>query len=118
MQTLTTILKNAIVLTMNQDYEIFEPGAIAIDGDTIVAVGSQEDILSNYQATEMIDCGKKVLMPGLINARLSLCGLVPNWVAQNLSALGLQLSMICITSRITLQKRLLRLVCGRWLVKQ
>ncbi|MEN6531087.1 MAG: amidohydrolase family protein [Anaerolineaceae bacterium] len=68
MQTLTTILKNAIVLTMNQDYEIFDPGAIAIDGDTIVAVGSQEDILSNYQATEMIDCGKKVLMPGLINA--------------------------------------------------
>ena len=67
MHSLTTILRNAIVLTMNQDSEIFEPGAVAIDGDKIVAVGSEKDILSQYQAAEVIDCGKKVLMPGLIN---------------------------------------------------
>ncbi len=67
MQTLTTILKNAIVLTMNQDNEIFDPGAVAIDGDRIVAAGSEEAILSQYQAAEVIDCGKKVLMPGLVN---------------------------------------------------
>ena len=67
MHSLSTILRNAIVLTMNQDSEIFEPGAVAIDGDKIVAVGSEKDILSQYQAAEVIDCGKKVLMPGLIN---------------------------------------------------
>ncbi len=67
MQNLTTILKNAIVLTMNQDYEIFDPGAIAIDGDKIVAVGFQDDILSQYEAQEVVDCGGKVLLPGLIN---------------------------------------------------
>ena len=67
MQTLTTILKNAIVLTMNQDNEIFEPGAVAIDGDKIVAAGSEEAILLQYQAAEVIDCGEKVLMPGLVN---------------------------------------------------
>jgi len=67
MQNLTTILKNAIVLTMNQNYEIFDPGAIAIDGDKIIAVGSQDEILLQYQANEVIDCGKKVLLPGLVN---------------------------------------------------
>lgn len=67
MQNITTILKNAIVLTMNQNYEIFDPGAVAIDGDKIVAVGLQDKILSQYQANEVIDCGNKVLMPGLVN---------------------------------------------------
>lgn len=67
MQTLTTILKNAIVLTMNQDLDIFDPGAVAIDGCDIVAVGSEERILACYQADEVIDCANKVLMPGLIN---------------------------------------------------
>lgn len=67
MQNVTTILKNAIVLTMNKDNEIFEPGAVAIIGDKIVAAGLEKTILSQYQAEEVIDCGKKVLMPGLIN---------------------------------------------------
>ena len=67
MQNLTTILKNAIVLTMNKDYEIFDPGAIAIEGDKIVAVGPENAILSQYQASEVIDCGNKVLLPGLVN---------------------------------------------------
>lgn len=67
MRQVTTILKNATVLTMNQDYEIFNPGAVAIDGDILVAVGSQADILSQFHADDVIDCGEKVLMPGLIN---------------------------------------------------
>ncbi len=67
MQNTQTILKNAIVLTMNQNYQIFDPGAIAIEGEKIVAVGPQEEILSQYQADELIDCGGKVLMPGLVN---------------------------------------------------
>lgn len=67
MHNLPTILKNAIVLTMNQDKEIFDPGAIAINEGKIVAVGAESDILLRYQAAEVIDCGRKVLMPGLIN---------------------------------------------------
>ena len=67
MKKATTILKNAIVLTMNQNYEIFEPGAVVIDADKIIAVGPQEEILSSFQAEETIDCGEKVLLPGLVN---------------------------------------------------
>ncbi len=62
------ILKNAILLTMNEDFQIFEPGALAIKGNSIIAVGEETDIISTHQAKETIDCAGKVLMPGLINA--------------------------------------------------
>ena len=63
-----TILKNAIVLTMDEDLHQFEPGAVAVNGDQIVAVGPEKEIEGNFQASEMIDCGGKILMPGLVNA--------------------------------------------------
>lgn len=66
--TLDTILHNAIVLTMDSSMSIYEPGAVGITNDKIVAVGPEEKLLKNYQANEIIDCQGKVLMPGLINA--------------------------------------------------
>ncbi len=63
-----TLLTNAIVLTMDEDFNHYEPGAVAINGDSIEAVGSVDNIKAEYQAEEEIDCGGKVLMPGLINA--------------------------------------------------
>lgn len=64
----TILLKNAIVLTMDDDYQIFEPGAVAVTGDQIAAVGDEAGILRTYPDAEVFDCGGKVLMPGLINA--------------------------------------------------
>jgi len=40
----TILLKNAIVLTMDDDYQIFEPGAVAVQGDQIAAVGDEAGI--------------------------------------------------------------------------
>ena len=62
------ILHNATILTMDTDYHIFEPGAIAIAGSSIRGIGSENDVLQQYQAEKKIDCQKKVLMPGLVNA--------------------------------------------------
>ncbi len=62
------ILKNAIVLTMDQEFHQYDPGAVAIKGNSILAVGDEKEIISSYDAASMIDCGGKVLMPGLINA--------------------------------------------------
>ncbi len=64
----TILLKNAIVLTMDDDYQVFEPGAVAVSGDQITAVGAEGDVLQAFPDAEVIDCGGKVLMPGLINA--------------------------------------------------
>lgn len=67
-QPVDLILKNAIVLTMDEKLTQFEPGAVAIKGDTIVAVGNEGDITKSFDALQTLDCMGKVLMPGLINA--------------------------------------------------
>ena len=67
MQKVDLILKNAIVLTMDKDLHQYDPGAVAVAGDSIAAVGKEKEILSAYEADEVKDCGGKVLMPGLIN---------------------------------------------------
>ena len=62
------ILTNAIVLTMDRDFRIFAPGAVAVAGMGIAAVGPMHDILAAYPKAERFDCGGKALTPGLINA--------------------------------------------------
>lgn len=68
MKTADLILHNAIVVTMDDEFNIYEPGAVVVLKDKIVAVDLEESILSNYQAGTMLDCQGKVLLPGLINA--------------------------------------------------
>jgi 5-methylthioadenosine/S-adenosylhomocysteine deaminase len=67
-QQVNTIFTNALVLTMDDTMTQFTPGAVAVKGDSIVAVGMAEDITRDYTADETVDCNGKVLMPGLINA--------------------------------------------------
>jgi 5-methylthioadenosine/S-adenosylhomocysteine deaminase len=67
-QTVSKLLTNAIVLTMDEKLNQYEPGAVAIQDDLIVAVGSETDICQAYDASEKIDCGGKIILPGLINA--------------------------------------------------
>jgi len=62
------ILKNSILLTMDANLSLYEPGAIAIQGDHILAVGNEVDICEQYSSELTLDCQGKVLMPGLINA--------------------------------------------------
>jgi 5-methylthioadenosine/S-adenosylhomocysteine deaminase len=62
------LLSNAIVLTMDENFALYEPGAVAVQGDKILAAGPDSYLRSQYQAGEMIDCGGRVLMPGLVNA--------------------------------------------------
>jgi 5-methylthioadenosine/S-adenosylhomocysteine deaminase len=63
-----TLLYNAIVLTMDENLHKYEPGAIAIQGGRILAVGPEAEITGQYSANEATDCNLKVLMPGLVNA--------------------------------------------------
>lgn len=67
-QTIDTLFINAIVLTMDEKLTQYDPGALAVNGDSIVAVGFEADLKKEYSAKETIDCGGKILMPGLVNA--------------------------------------------------
>ncbi len=68
MQTVDLILKNATVVTMNPAFEVISDGAVAVEADTIVAVGQTASILETFQSRSEVDCGGKVLMPGFVNA--------------------------------------------------
>ncbi len=67
-QKVNTILTNAIVLTMDGKMNQYDPGAVAVMNDMIVAVGPEAEIIRDYTADEIIDCDNRVLMPGIINA--------------------------------------------------
>ena len=62
------LLVNAIVLTMDPELRQFEPGAVAVEGNSILEVGTEADLKKTYPDAETLDCGGKVLMPGLVNA--------------------------------------------------
>src|SRR3954449_9301163 len=59
------LLTGALVVTMDERFTMYASGAVAISGETIVAVG---DVAGDFEAAETIDCRGRVVMPGLINA--------------------------------------------------
>jgi 5-methylthioadenosine/S-adenosylhomocysteine deaminase len=67
-QQVDTLFINALVLTMDQNFSQYLRGAVAVKGDSILAVGNEEELEMEYSAQEIIDCKGKILMPGLINA--------------------------------------------------
>ena len=59
------LLTNALVVTMDEQFTIHSSGAIAVNGNAIVAVG---DIARDFEAADTLDCRGRVVMPGLVNA--------------------------------------------------
>ena len=72
MEKVDSLLVGGIVLTMNQAFDLYGDGAVAIQGDSMVAVGSRAEIEAKYTANEVVDCTGKVIMPGLVNAHTHL----------------------------------------------
>jgi 5-methylthioadenosine/S-adenosylhomocysteine deaminase len=66
--TADLLLTNAIVLTMDEEFHQYEPGAVAIEAENILAVGPEADLRDGFDSREIIDCEGKILMPGLVNA--------------------------------------------------
>jgi 5-methylthioadenosine/S-adenosylhomocysteine deaminase len=59
------LLTNAHVLTMDAQYAVHPRGSVAIGGSSILAVG---DIEAEYEPSETVDCGGRIVMPGFVNA--------------------------------------------------
>lgn len=58
------LIKNATLVTLNDEGSIIHDGSVFIDGTTITAAGH----LDAVAADKVIDAGGRVVMPGLINA--------------------------------------------------
>ena len=68
MHTIDLLLCHATVVTMDEHGTILHDGAVAVHGDTIVAIDSTAALSARYQATQTIDCQGCAITPGLINA--------------------------------------------------
>ena len=62
-------LKNAHVVTMDEQEHVYPHGGVLIELDRIVAVGSIPVDLISPDA-QVIDCSGKILLPGLINSHV------------------------------------------------
>jgi 5-methylthioadenosine/S-adenosylhomocysteine deaminase len=66
-QTASMMISNGIVITVDGNRRILNPGSIAINGSEIVAVDTPANIAARFTAADTIDATGKVVMPGLIN---------------------------------------------------
>jgi predicted amidohydrolase YtcJ len=60
------IVHNARIYTVNANFDMAE--AMAIKDGKIVAIGAEREILNKYSSNQIVDCGKRFVYPGLIDA--------------------------------------------------
>ena len=71
-QPVDLLLVGGIVVTMDARRRLLNPGAVAVRGNQIVAVGPRDAVATAYQATRTIDASDGLLMPGLVNGHTHL----------------------------------------------
>jgi 5-methylthioadenosine/S-adenosylhomocysteine deaminase len=61
------LVSGGTVVTMNGSRTILEDGAIAVTGDTIIALGPRAELEAKYAAAKTIDATGTLILPGFIN---------------------------------------------------
>ena len=65
-----TIIRDGVVATMDEQRRVLDPGAVAVDGTDIVAVGETAAVLDAHEADRIIDASGQLVLPGLINTHV------------------------------------------------
>ncbi|MFQ9511088.1 MAG: amidohydrolase [Lachnospiraceae bacterium] len=60
------LLKNAMIVTMNENTDVYTKGNLLVEDDKIVKIGSFEE--ENYD--EIYDCKGKIVMPSFVNTHV------------------------------------------------
>jgi hypothetical protein len=71
-QEVDLVVRNAVIYTVDDQFTIAE--AMAIQGDTIVQVGAEHEILNKYSGKTTIDAQKRAIYPGFIDAHCHFYG--------------------------------------------
>jgi 5-methylthioadenosine/S-adenosylhomocysteine deaminase len=62
-----TIISGGMVVTMDAQRRVYDDGAVAVGGDTIVAVGPRAEIEAKYESAQTVDAKNTLVLPGFIN---------------------------------------------------
>jgi 5-methylthioadenosine/S-adenosylhomocysteine deaminase len=61
------VITGGDVVTMDPARRVLSPGAVAVEGTDIVAIGTPEEIARRFAAAETIEAAGDIVMPGLVN---------------------------------------------------
>jgi 5-methylthioadenosine/S-adenosylhomocysteine deaminase len=62
-----TIFTGGTVVTLDGARNVYDPGAVAIDGADSVGIGTAAEVAARFTAAEQIDAASSIVIPGLIN---------------------------------------------------
>ena len=66
-RNVSLVVVGGTVITGNANHDVFAPGAVAIDGTSIVDVGAVETMDERYVGTERLAVPNDIVLPGLVN---------------------------------------------------
>ena len=61
------LITGGIVVTVDETFSVFSPGAVAVGDGRILAVGPAADVNGRYAARARYDAAGKIVLPGLVN---------------------------------------------------
>src|SRR3546814_12089371 len=73
-QPVDTLITGAVVVTMNEEREVFRDGAVAIDGRHVVAVGQTADVTARFRGKATIRGERFAVAPGMVNTHYDITG--------------------------------------------
>ena len=73
-QNCDLLIRNAYVITVDARRRVLSPGAVAVCGHTLVAVGPEREVVQQMRAARSIDAEGAVLHPGFIDAHNHVVG--------------------------------------------
>ncbi len=66
--TVSLLISGAFVVSMNQERQVFAPGAVAVAEDRLLAIGHRDELLARFVAPQILNYPHGLILPGLINA--------------------------------------------------
>lgn len=83
------LIKNAIVVTVNEDRDVIFDGAVAVMGDRIEAIGKSSDLEKIYPSSKkVIDADGKIVFPGFVNTHNHLFQTLLKGIGDDMSLQG------------------------------
>ncbi len=62
------LLLHGTIVTVDDKRRIIEDGALAVENDKIVDIGTSQALAPRHAGKKVIDCRGKIIIPGLIDA--------------------------------------------------
>jgi cytosine/adenosine deaminase-related metal-dependent hydrolase len=82
-----TLIKNAMVITVDLQRRVFMNGAIVIHDGNILEVGPSDPVSARYEAAQVIDAAGMIAMPGMVNCHFHLPQVLMRGINDNTDAM-------------------------------